>query len=1062
MRRAVRSALLDRARPPLSQLVRESWIWQGEQPLDGLCCLLGGHSAARRRTALMPYLEYAQAILESPEAIILLFGEPRTLDCDALGSVLPLRRAGSTLTSFPFKPPSNSSALAAIADSVLVTTDGVQECWPLAAFLSAQADDWIDGSSIVIEQTTAPARRSEFREAPGLQLRSDPQFQAVDADAGLRSVREAVGRAPDPNWWERVPSRSGLAVVVGAGVLALIALLGASSSVLQAVVPLIVGFIAVVLGLALLRAVLRGRGVTAATQGRRADRVQRRGAKPLVGGNVFWLICVVVTIAILTRNSDTPVSFFSALLSIVAAGVVLSLLQWLAVRSGIIGSGGGEAGSSRDAYEQPAKPRGSGAFRKWLQKLLQNTPLTDLALNKYDRRVRELQRLFEQGRTEEALKKGLALGARPPPDAGLHADAPIAGPGIRKSLEIEAMRGESESILASLPFGAREALEELYREQAERCLEQGDVAHAAFIYAELLDDPEAAVQVFADDGQFETAARLAQGRRLAPELFIVLWYRAGRKALALRLAERHDAYEMLLLSTQPEDQDFQNEIRLVWAERLARIGDYRRALAVTEVMAAHDAALQKQRFQWMASGLMLAEPEADILARALKALPDDAVHDRDFDAMSMFSELVAGAGIDAARRRKVVAERLLSADFEPHIASDYPRHRLPRIADRLTRRLVADHAEFGLMSSVALLSGLANAGGQMTLAADMRRLPRTRPSRRSQRTGTLTPGPIAGAARVVSAAAMIGNALLVANDDGRLRLLDDKANEIWSDQIWSPQDIVPIYPGRHALIIRNEPNGRRLSVFDSSRRLHAEIGPLALEAWATTAGPEGWLVYADKQVLNLRVDPLMSVLNGPSLTSLEHHWATPITIEGRVRALTRIVGSGEALWLFERWDKVLELWSVTQSDLRVRYNMLAFSSVPAGPSVTADLRTFEVADKDRGPVYHSSALAAPGGREVPPVTLPPVTVVGDVAAGTSSRCVPVAVGRGEAPSLALVSSSGAAAVVIPFDGATSLQMREAVANPRVVVWDDLGRLVVVSTETAELQYANVPTSERSA
>ena len=684
--------------------------------------------------------------------------------------------------------------------------------------------------------------------------------------------------------------------------------------------------------------------------------------------------------------------------------------------------------------------------------------MADLALGKYERRVAELKRLFEQGKVEEALKKSLALGEQKEVDQEVHADAPISGPGIRERLQIQARRQESSHFLAALPEGAREELEALYRQQAELCVANQDYERAAFIFAELLDDAEAAVQVFSDAGQFAVAAKLAQGRRLSPTLFIPLWYRAGEHERALRLAERHDAYELLLEATEEGDESFRLVIRKAWSDRLAAIGNYTTALTVSQPLAKDDDAIKAKRRDWLTQGLAATPADAELIARASKALALGDGIENDV-AMSAFQNLLKERGGEPARQRFRLAELLLMPDFEDAVDVDFHRARLPIISDQLVRQLLVDHSQYGLLNSHQLLGSLADAGGQTTLAADIRRLPSISKGKSKPSKQQLDVGSKSGAKAVVAVAAMRAGRLLLAYEDGSLQLMDSRNEVIWKDQLWSPHDIVPIAPGRFAIIIRDEPNERRLSILDTETQKHADIGPLNLEAWATTASSQGWLVYADKHVLNLRLDQLLAPLSGEPIATLEYHWSTPITIDGRILALLRDGDSGDALWLFERSDKVVERWCVTQRDLHVSYWALSLPTTSVARARTTNFRSFDWIGTNDQRQRLSYSLVPPDTVMKSDITFPKLHVSNAKQRADQHECLPIAVAGPDLPGVAFTSAGHSVALQLLFHDAKDVAMRDSFSGDTVVLFDDLGRVIKVDTETAKVSFANVSLRE---
>ncbi len=1068
MRDSVKSLRLEQARPPLSRLIRKDWTWCGTQPFDAVYCVRDARNDRTWRAALVPFLKHAEKILETDDAAIVLFKASTVLDCAMMGAVRPLKLQHGALTGFPFKPPQNTDIATAIDGQLLLMEAGEVNARSLALFSQVTGRDWINVSNARVEQAVAPPRQLGVPNTGRLQSRSDPLFEGEFADAGLENIRKAVGR-PRPLSSSRRPVWVVPVMLVAAISVILATMITGDGGSATGTALILGGALFVAAALATLGYALAGgrwwkerADQAPAIEGHRA-RVRQAEPRKRSGKRTAWLwlsgLGVLLMLPFLFR--DAVAAVLGALVFSFWAWLFVSIVRWIGGLLGLSGSApaGGtdsEAGASPPASFRNATP---GVLRRLLERVLRYTPLTNLALGKYERRVAELQKLFDEGRIEEALKKGLALGAQSDPNADVHADQPLAGPGIRKQLEIAASQSETARQIASLPHGAREELERLYRAQADICANNGDVEKAAFIHAELLDDAEAAVKVFADAGQFGIAAKLAQGRRLAPALFIPLWYRAGERDRALRLAERHDAYQVLLMSTAAEDEIFRNAVRRTWANRLATTGDYARALDVSEPLTGRDDAMIAWRHDRMAAGVVAAEFDAEVLARALKGLPADHARSDDDPALAAFDRLNLQRGAAAGRLRKRLAELLIQPKFEPRHVVEFRRDRLPPIADRLPRTLLVDHAEFGLLDSVGLLGGLADAGGQTSLAIDMRRLPPVRQQRRARPYRRLVFGARVGNAGVIAAVPLRGARTLVAYEDGSIRLLDAGGAQLWRDQVWQPRDIVVVSTGRMALIIRDEPNERRLSVFDSERLRHSDIGPIGIEHWSPCAEPGGWLVYSDKRVINLRLDPLLAAPSGSAPIEFEHHWATPVTIDGRLRALTFEKATGNALWLFERTDKIVERWCVSRDDLRVTYHELSFDARPAGPlspCSTSDFFGYDAIDATRKQSHTNAQLHRPAGATAPPTSFPQVHLSsGDHAAG-SPRILPVAAAAES--SFGLVFAHDPLVLEIVFAGARHVFMRDS-GGDRTVLWDNLGRLAVIATDRAEVAYTNAALHE---
>lgn len=1118
MRQPLKAARLESARPPLARLTRRGWIWRGEQPLDGLLVERSG----AWRGAFAPWLDRASALLESEGKAILLFAEPVAIDCGNLGRALPLRRVCGALCSFPIEPPTSAELRNWMAGRLLTVQGGEPTEHSLAAFAPGDLSAWLDLSAIEVARADSAPMRAQPRRRVSLVVEGEALSQREFAQAGFENIRAAIGRSTgdaerrgrgERGGWVgplgHSAGRLGAAIAIlamllliatafsGGGDLggALTALLAPALFLAAAALALWFGF-----GSGGEKGRPRRRGAakaraTATGSAREASASQSGSGFPwaFVGAGVFLAAVLLIGMG---KGLGAALAFalsgLAGLLAILALGALAGAAASVFGRPGDAGARarGGAPAQQPEPGGAPPSPRRAPQLPGWLRRLLQISPLTDRALGRYARRVEELERLFAEGRVEEALKKGLALDPRSEAeDAAPRADEPVFGPGVRQRLEVAATRTAPQRALAALPPEARARLQELYRAQAEACAAAAQVEQAAFIHAELLGDVEAAVKAFAEAGRLDVAARLAQGRELAPAIFIPLWYRAGEKRRALLLAERHGAYEVLLGSTAPEDAAFRGEIRRAWAQRLAGVGDYVRALAVSaapeqgtgdtqqpEPDQKSDEGLQALRRRWMREGLAGDEPDSAVIARAVKALPlfepgdEDEMEKQPDAAMQAVEALLAERGERAARRRKALAQLLLNPGLEPERDEAFSAQRLPWIADHLTRRLLEDEAEYGLMRSLQPLIALAEAGGQASLAVDLRSLPRTPPQTRTA-ARTLTLAPLRGEAALVCGAPLRAGRTLLAFEDGVLDCVDRSGRSLWRDRVWKVRDVVAIAPGRMALVLREEPGGLRLSIIDTERGRHAEIGPLAATAWAGQAGPEGWLIHEPGRVVNLRIDPLLAALEGPPPAALEPQWSTPIIVDGQIGALTHEAEPGDALWLLRRLDGELERWRVARSSLRVGYETLRFAAAYA-PCVTSDLKTFEASDAARS---HHRFLPRrlPAGAEPPkpsesqatPPTLEEIhlrrAMPGPrrrLAAPIGARIGSTGLGTLAEAGLDIVDAERRVMVRVAFPGAAQATFRDASFAEHLVAWDDQGRYIVLESERAEFVFANTALS----
>ncbi len=224
--------------------------------------------------------------------------------------------------------------------------------------------------------------------------------------------------------------------------------------------------------------------------------------------------------------------------------------------------------------------------------------------------------MFERGDLENALRHAIALGGEgsgawsPPPALGL--------PNARGDLNLSMFNGPARG---SMNFGPEieEKLRALYRRAFEQLRNKGDWQKAAFVLADLLQNAEEAVDFLQEQGQFELAAKLAEGRDLAPGLVVRAWWLAGNRERAIHIAQLKHAYSdaIMRLERDPKNRDNAANLRLLWGHHLAELGRFAPAVEAVWPVEAGRALAQK----WLRLGL---EHQASprLLARALSLEPE--------------------------------------------------------------------------------------------------------------------------------------------------------------------------------------------------------------------------------------------------------------------------------------------------------------------------------------------------------------------------------------------------------------------------------------------------------
>jgi hypothetical protein len=788
---------------------------------------------------------------------------------------------------------------------------------------------------------------------------------------------------------------------------------------------------------------------------------------------LVWLLIIslVINIAVAFMSGSAEGAWGSALIYAFLIGFYFLFRpsRKLIGPRGSAGQGrdGGSAGAAAGALEVYTP----GLMRRAMGWLVWNSALGMGVRHKYSQRLREMEKLFAQGRFDEALRKAIALGAEnknSPKKGGWFGDFPLIGPGLRNDLNIRerVVEAPAYGIMTDVGF---EAIRELYRKQAAAFAERGDYDRAAFIYAELLNDPVSAVAMFERKGDFATAARLAQGRRLPPTTFVPLWFRAGEKQRALRLAAQFDAFAPLIAYVK-ENDPFHKELVHAWAKRLIATGDHGQALAITEKYA--DLAIQRRLWIKEALEKHTETVDAVLLARALKCAPPGSAARVD----ALLTRLLAGAGADDAAARIAVAAHLANRGFEEAASDeDYERKRLPLIALPLLRGLLADEAEAGSrLDRRDAASALAEAAGQFALRVDLRRLNRV-PAAAQAPLRSVTLGTVAGPTPLRDLLCLSGNRLLAANENGGLALTNFEGRRIWADHVPGVIGLAAIGPGNRVLVVRKEIEGTALSLLDIDARTHRDIGFFRIESFSRQADEIGWLVFGSGRVTMLDTASLIAAAaNGGG--SLEHHWTVPLTEPGRLLAFSDKPGA--AMFLFHRAQGgLVELWTLNKSTLQVTCAFVLPSDRKitspqifgwqGGSYVTArsengeQLETLVLPvlnyslDNERRLLAERKAWFASGQSveiaDLGSRTLLWCTEATGARAGSVPSTRPEAAEKGAAW-YGVLGHAPKQMFSAHFPGASRLNMRINGAAQHAAIFDDLGRIIVIDLQREQVLY----------
>lgn len=456
--------------------------------------------------------------------------------------------------------------------------------------------------------------------------------------------------------------------------------------------------------------------------------------------------------------------------------------------------------------------------------------------------LQDVVSMFEEGRIHEALKRAIPLGASDP-DA---AEKPLSWsiPTARKDLAITLTPAATRT--AASPPDMHETLKDLYRRAVETLDREGRAEEAAFVLAELLRDPGAAVSLLERHGRFEAAAALADRARMDPALRVRQWMRADQRDRAFALARRYRCYEPAATMLAKDHPDLADWLRAEHARHLAKTGDLLAAVRAGQRVAA----LRDDVAGWMDALIARGGPAG---ARMLpeRVLADEGSFD---DVRSRVLALCEGDGRRA--ERWVLADAMTAAT-----AGKAPSEALETLARPLVRALVRDAALSGDADEARKVAQLAQRGADRALAVDLPRWPTfPRAALATQDT-----------ARVLDAAdrglRAVEDAVLLA--DGRMLLaFGESGAELWSragrcvHRFDEPcARIVASDHGDRALALAPRGGSWRVASLDLDALRGAWWADLRLDAFADTFDGDGWIVAQDGRVLELdATDPAATAL----------------------------------------------------------------------------------------------------------------------------------------------------------------------------------------------------------
>ncbi len=492
-------------------------------------------------------------------------------------------------------------------------------------------------------------------------------------------------------------------------------------------------------------------------------------------------------------GSGSERTFRAALVVIVAGalGVLVALLVALAllnsaslVRSLLLASVIGfflMRRANRETVEAPGQPAARKEPGNFWVRLVMRTPLRALVRSQHEKYLRRLTEQFEREDWHNALRDAIGVGGDG--EGGLSLKVPLRRTGALRPTNV---RGPGAG--PSYGVDVQLHLRGLYLAAAERLERLGRHDEAAFVHADLMDDPAAAVAMFERLGRLTDAAELAEGRGLDADLVVRLWWRAKNRTRAIDVARARGAFAAAIARMSAEDG---RELRAEWVRERQEAGDHLGAVGA----AWPDDTTRPLALPSIQAGMALGGPVSSTLfAHLVVGWPAATTH---APALALLDS--DDPGLSTARKHFVDAWIALKGDDR-------------EIAGAATRALVRDRAK--------VPSALKKAADPL-LAADL-------PVRQETRRGVpdLVVPALPGQLVVHDAVAVRGGAVLVALGDHGTRLVtgDGRTRARWD--VPAHQIVIADHGGSALLV------GRRGAV---SEVHHLDLASRRVRRWTTLA-----------------------------------------------------------------------------------------------------------------------------------------------------------------------------------------------------------------------------------
>lgn len=740
--------------------------------------------------------------------------------------------------------------------------------------------------------------------------------------------------------------------------------------------------------------------------------------------------------------------------------LVLGILVLTAVGAGVrmVGAAvketlGGAGAGAKPAAASPASPRPASdnflgrRLMSFFGRAILLSRLGGVIGRRQAAYIGRMMEMFERGDFENALRHAIPLGGDL--DAGNFVPA-LGVPQPRADIQIRPHAASGGKAL--MMAGLEEHLRPLYRRAFERLAAQGRFKEAAYVLAELLRADAEAVSFLEQHGELRLAAEVAEARKLSADLVVRQWFIAGDRRRAVRVARLHSAFAGAIQRLEKEERRVEAEaLRLLWADALARAGDFENA--VEQVWAVESAkAKTSEQFwadnstrplalEWMRLGMELGGAAgARLLARHLQ------MADAEWEAAKPYVEaLLAGAGPDAARHRAEFARKL------PQVSN--PRTQL--VARHTARALLRDLQSGETSLSNNNLSNLVRLAADGALRAD---LPASKTGSHSSAVTEF------GTVRIEAAdrgSVPVQDAILLPDGSTLIGLGELGARWLgWNENVKAQFDqpahrLVPYLHGNGALLLAERGEATRIARVDLTSHRCAFWHEAILDAVAPRSDGSLWFAAMNGRILAID-------LAAESFGKLWDSGELPgrcLRLEWGPKAIAALVRNESPPLNPEAAPAPMQLWAHSLPELYLR------SRLPVEATRWAELHSpecgivLEYVLTGSNPLYFGGSLVLVGGSAGPvcirfpseTVELPPKSAGGQLGPlQIQGEWIVAPVREAGGCTCYLVSiNQRAVKGSITLEGASRLNTR--LGEGHLTVSDDLGRVLVLNLTSGQLE-----------